>query len=92
LKRRYGAVGKTQRVFNIWRQEMTAATTPPEIADLKKRLATAEREAAENLARAERAEYREQVHQDTWAMEIDRLRQELAALKGPETGRKVFPV
>jgi hypothetical protein len=92
LRRRYGAVGKTQRVFAIWRQLVSAATLPPEMGELHRRLAVAERSAAENLARAERAEYREQGHQDKWAMEIDRLRQELAALKGPDTGRKVFPV
>ena len=92
LKRRFGAVGKTQRVFAIWRQEVSAATQPLEVKELTRRLAIAERAAAENLARAERAEYREQAHQDKWALEIDRLRQEVNALKGPDTGRRVFPV
>jgi hypothetical protein len=45
--------------------------------------------AAENLARAERAEYRERAHQEKWAAEIDRLRQELKALRG---GRFVLSV
>jgi hypothetical protein len=49
---------------------------------LKHRLAAAEAAAAENLARAERAEYREQAHQDKWAMEVDRLRQEIKAMRG----------
>jgi hypothetical protein len=92
LRRRYGAVGKTQRVFAIWREEAHAAALPVEVKELRIRLAAAERAAAENLARAERAELREQAHQDKWAMEIDRLRQELNALKGPDTGRRVFPV
>lgn len=92
LKRRYGAVGKTQRVFAIWREEVTAATLPPEVQELTRRLEAAERAAAENLARAERAEYREQAHQDKWALEIDRLRQELSLLKGPGSGHKIFPV
>ena len=92
LKRRFGAVGKTQRVFAIWREEQGAATLPPDLLELRRKLAAAERAAADNLARAERAEYREQAHQDKWALEIDRLRQELSTLKGPDSGRKVFPV
>ena len=85
LRRRFGAVGKTERVFAIWREESAAKAVPVDVADLKRRLAAAEAAAAENLARAERAEYREQAHQDKWAMEVDRLRQELKAVKGPGT-------
>jgi hypothetical protein len=48
---------------------------PPEVQALQQRVAAAEAVAAENLARAGRAEYREQAHQDHWAVEIDRLRQ-----------------
>lgn len=107
LRQRFGAIGKTERVFAIWRDEMRAAaeatgptamrgtiTTPVaapaalpatgmpmEIAELQRRLAAAEGAAAENLARAERAEYREQAHQDKWAMEIDRLRQALKEVR-----------
>jgi hypothetical protein len=92
LRRRFGAVGKTERVFQIWREEISArekqrsALSPAngDSADLERRLAVAESAAAENLARAERAELREQAHQDKWAVEIDRLRQELkAARSGP---------
>src|SRR5271157_2241598 len=72
LRRRFGAVGKTERGFAIWREEVTAAAVPVGLADLSKRLAAAEVAAAENLARAERAEFREQAHQDKWAMEVDR--------------------
>jgi hypothetical protein len=85
LRRRFSAVGKTERVFAIWREESAAKAVPVDVADLKRRLAAAEAAAAENLARAERAEYREQAHQDKWAMEVDRLRQELKAVKGPGT-------
>jgi hypothetical protein len=85
LRTRFGAVGKTERVFQIWREETSAKeerriSVPPinaDVADLQRRLVVAESSAAENLARAERAEYREQAHQDKWAVEIDRLRQEL---------------
>jgi hypothetical protein len=38
--------------------------------------------AAENLRRAELAEYREQAHQERWAMEVDRLWQEIRAMRG----------
>ena len=92
LRRRYGAVGKTDRVFAIWRYELTEATLPASTEELRRRLKVAEKAAAENLARAERAEYREQAHQDKWALEIDRLRQELTALKGQEIRRRILPV
>jgi hypothetical protein len=82
LRRRFGAVGKTERVFAIWREEVAAKAVPVDVADLKQRLAAADAAAAENLARAERAEYREQAHQDKWAMEVDRLRQEIRAMRG----------
>jgi hypothetical protein len=109
LRERFGAVGKTARVFQIWREEAfpqaqarvppvttpaaTEAATctasassnlPADIADLQRRLATSDLAAAEHLARAERAEYREQAHQEKWAVEIDRLRQELKMLKAGE--------
>lgn len=84
LHQRFGAVGKTERVFRIWRQEssatasepvMPATQVPSDLAELQRRLRVAAAAAAENLARAERAEYREQAHQDKWAAEVDRLRQ-----------------
>jgi hypothetical protein len=87
LRTRFGAVGKTERVFAIWREEGAAKAAPvtapivfpPDVAELHRRLAAAESAAAQNLARAELAELREQAHQERWAMEIDRLRQELMA-------------
>ncbi len=48
---------------------------------MKKKLVSAEAAAAENLARAQRAELREEAHQDKWALEVDRLRQEIQARK-----------
>jgi hypothetical protein len=84
LKHRFGAVGKTERVFEVWRDETeklqnakALASLPTEVAELQRRLAIAEAAAAENLKRAELAEYRERAHQDHWAMEIDRLKQQL---------------
>lgn len=96
LKNRYDAVGKTHLVFDIWRDEKARALEahahaklPTEVAELQRRLAIAESSAAENLKRAELAELREQAHQDHWALEVDRLRQEIAAIRGPS---RPFPV
>jgi hypothetical protein len=80
LHRRFGASGKTARVFEIWREETgQGAALLPEAREMHERMLAAEANAVEQLARAERAEYREQAHQDHWAMEVDRLRQQLAA-------------
>ena len=81
LRVRFGAVGKTARVFQIWREESVAKPPAPEIpvhmAKVQQRLQVAEAAMVENQARAERAEFREQAHQEHWAMEIDRLREQL---------------
>jgi hypothetical protein len=92
LRTRFGAVGKTVRVFQIWREEtanLQAAELPGEMALLRQRVKAAEAAAAEYLKRAELAEFREQAHQDHWALEVDRLRQEVAMLKGPS---RILPV
>jgi hypothetical protein len=84
LRRRFGAAGKTARVFQIWREVVfpevpmpapLARALPVEVAELQRRLVVAEAAAMEMSARAERAEYREQAHQEHWAAEVDRLRQ-----------------
>jgi hypothetical protein len=84
LQARFGAVGKTSRVFQLWREETRklasqrfAASLPTEVAELQRRLQVAEAVAIENLKRAELAEYRERANQDHWAIEIDRLKQQL---------------
>jgi hypothetical protein len=77
----FGAVGKTERVFAIWREEKAAAAVPVDVLELKNKLALAEAAAAENLARAERAELRQEAHQEKWALEVDRLRQEIQSRK-----------
>src|ERR1700728_2437007 len=71
LRRRFGAAGKTARVFQIWREVVLpapasgslASALPVEVTELQRRMVAAETVAAEMLARAERAEYREQAHQ-----------------------------
>jgi len=90
---RYGAVGRNARVFQIWREEsMTPPRNPTvalpiDILELQTRLRRAEQIAAENLARAELAEYRERAHQDHWALEIDRLKQQLESQSATQAGQ-----
>jgi hypothetical protein len=89
LRARFGSVGKTGRVFAIWREELAAKAererpvqappVPADVVELERRLKSAEAAAAENLKRAELAEYREQAHQERWALEVDGLRQRLRA-------------
>jgi hypothetical protein len=93
LYERFGATGKTARVLRVWREEsasqVEAATQPNDrppapalpidVQQLQERLKQAEAHAAEQSARAEVAELREQSHQDRWALEIDRLREQLRA-------------
>jgi hypothetical protein len=93
LHERFGATGKTARVLRAWREESArraeAATQtrdhppapelPIDVQQLQERLEQAEAHAAEQSARAEVAELREQSHQDRWALEIDRLREQLRA-------------
>ena len=89
LRTRFGAVGKTERVFGIWREELAqkaqrarlakGPAEPAELVELERRLKAAEDAAAANLKRAELAEIREQAHQEKWGMEVDRLRQRLRA-------------
>src|SRR5271156_2947069 len=69
LKRRYGVRCGTQRIYKL----LNARPPPPSalaVDDAAEQIArlTAERDAA--LARAERAELREEAHQDKWANEI----------------------
>jgi hypothetical protein len=91
LRARYGAVGKAERVFRIWREESAAReersrekaprapALPIDVLELQRRVEIAEGDAKATRERAERAELREQAHQDRWALQIDNLRQELLA-------------
>jgi hypothetical protein len=101
---RFGAVGKTARVFAVWREETRkvrvaaeAPSLPRDVRELQEQLALAKVAAAANLARAELAEYRERAHQDHWAMEIDRVKRELEEARssgsdGQGRGSRNFPV
>jgi Plasmid replication region DNA-binding N-term len=94
LHERFGATGKTARVLRVWREEsarLAAAAKPPndrppsvpalpmDVQQVHERLRQAEAHAAEQTARAEVAELREQSHQDRWFLEIDQLREQLRA-------------
>jgi Plasmid replication region DNA-binding N-term len=104
LQDRFGAVGQTARVFQVWREErrktqiaVAAAALPTNVAELQRRLKLAEATAAANLKRAELAEYRERAHQDHWAMEIDRVKRELEEARnstadGQGRGSRTFQV
>jgi hypothetical protein len=94
LKSRFGAVGKTVRVFDLWREEtqktqiaIAAAALPTDVAELQRRLRITEATSAENLKRAELAEYRERAHQDHWALELDRLKQQLQSQRDAQAGQ-----
>ena len=96
LRQRYGAVGKTARIFDLCK----ILRAPPisesaAIAELRQQLNSAERARAAALedrdrerARAERSELREIAHQDRWANEIHELRRQVAELQGERTRRQ----
>jgi hypothetical protein len=96
LRRRYGAAGKTNRVFALCRTLREPTVPEPElIAQLRHQVQAAEqdRAVAQNerdraVERAERSEAREVVHQDRWANEIYALRESLEQLKGERTRRQ----
>jgi hypothetical protein len=52
---------------------------PVDVRELQQQLIEAEAQAGELRVRAELAELREQSHQERWALEIDRLREDLRA-------------
>jgi hypothetical protein len=92
LRERFGAAGKTARVLAVWREESERAARarfesqqpsqpqlPNDVRELQQRLAEAELIAEQMKTRAQLAELREQSHQDHWAVEVDRLREQLRA-------------
>lgn len=84
LRQRYGAVGKTERVFGIWREltqgsSAVADLRPTDAAELHRRLHAATAAAAQAVERAELSEFRARADQDRWAAQIDDLRQHLQA-------------
>src|SRR5580698_38508 len=76
LRARYGAVGRTARVFQIWRDMTGGAARAMELPDYsREQLRAAEIRIGTAESRAALAEEREQAHQDKWAVEIHALRE-----------------
>ena len=80
LRERYGASGRTDRVFAIWRQMSRGVGEGGSVTDEERQLWSARIAAAEERARL--AEEREIKHQDRWASEIYELREQLRARQG----------
>jgi hypothetical protein len=95
LKARYGAAGKTARVFAICRslgagrgdESATLAALRRRLADAEQAAAAAEAARVAALERAERSESREIAHQDRWANEIHELRQTAQQLQAEHRRR-----
>jgi hypothetical protein len=98
LRTKFGASGKTARVFAICRSlQRPAISEPADIAALRRELEAAERgrahaeqERDQALARAVLSEERELAHQDRWANQIYELRQQMESLRGEGARRRAL--
>jgi hypothetical protein len=89
LRRRFGAAGKTDRVFALYRQlNAPPSAEPGDVRELRERIVDQDQLLAVALSRAERSEAREIAHQDRWANEIHELRQLVEQHKGETVRRK----
>jgi hypothetical protein len=77
LHARYGAVGRTDRVYGIWRRLSRGESAQKPVTDQERHRWTVRLAAAEERARL--AEEREIKHQDRWASEVYALRERLRA-------------
>ena len=77
LHERYGAVGRTDRIYAIWRRLNARGTPSIPVTDAERRRWMVRIAAAEDRARL--AEERETEHQDRWANEVHELREQLRA-------------
>jgi len=75
LRDRYGAVGRTDRVYAIWRRLTAGESGAESVTDPERHRWMARIAAAEERARL--AEERETKHQDRWANELHELREQL---------------
>jgi hypothetical protein len=76
LRRLFGTPGGVDRIYRLM-GEVRSAVHPDHPHGLSDEIALLKQQLAAAVTRAELAEYREQVHQEKWAMEIDLLRQQL---------------
>ena len=81
LRERFGAAGRTDRVYAIWRRLSLGENEQSPTTDVERQRWMARVAAAEERARL--AEEREIKHQDRWASEVYELREQLRAR--PET-------
>jgi hypothetical protein len=80
LRERYGAVGRTERVYEIWKAITTGEAPSSRVTDAERCLWMARIAAAEERVRL--AEERETKHQDRWANELYDLREQLRTRQG----------
>jgi hypothetical protein len=91
LRERYGAAGKTARVYALCRNlRQPPVPEQPLIEDLRRQLLLAEQGLSAAIGRAQRSEARELAHQDRWAAEIHTLREAVEQLKGERTRRQAL--
>lgn len=76
LRRAFGMPGGVDRIYRLISQDRATGHADQQ-NNLVAEIALLKQQLAEALQRAELAEYREQAHQEKWAMEIDLLRQQL---------------
>jgi len=76
LRRLYGMPGGVDRIYRLM-SDVRPAVHADSPHELNTEITSLKQQLAEAVKRAELAEYREQVHQEKWAMEIDLLRQQL---------------
>lgn len=80
LRERYGAVGRTDRVYAIWRGLTGGENSSGAVTDVERNRWLVRLAAAEERVRL--AEEREIKHQDRWANELYELREQLRMRQG----------
>lgn len=80
LRERFGAVGRTDRIYAIWRRLHAGENVPSAVTDAERHRWMIRIAAAEERARL--AEEREIKHQDRWASELYELREQLRTRPG----------
>jgi predicted RNase H-like nuclease (RuvC/YqgF family) len=77
LRKRHGCSGGVTRIYRLLAQARPKPPPPPAALEQQK----LEREIRSLRQSAQLADHREQAHQTRWALEVDQLRQRVAALE-----------
>ena len=77
LRKRHGCSGGVTRIYRLLAQSRPKPQPPPAALEQQK----LEREIRSLRQSAQLADHREQAHQTRWALEVDQLRQRVAALE-----------